>query len=70
MTFFFVVRTDVGPRDGAQRVFGVYDTEEDAAAFGMQIAAQRPGSFAVVAGEPVLNLVKADVPVTAEPVTT
>lgn len=44
---YFVARTDVGGDSGAQRVFGAFDTEEEAAAFGVQIAAQRPGDFAV-----------------------
>lgn len=65
---YFVARTDVGASSGEQRVFGAFDTEEEAAAFGVQIAAQRPGDYAVFEGCVVLNLVKAASPVQAVPV--
>lgn len=68
MTLYFVVRTDAAEGSGEQRVFGAWDTEQDAAARGMAIAAQRPGDFSIFEGKPVLNLVKQAAPVTAQPV--
>jgi hypothetical protein len=66
---YFVARTDISADSGEQRVFGAFDKEEDAAAFGALIAAQRPGDFAVFEGTAVLKLVKAASPVQAVPVT-
>lgn len=66
---FFVARTDVSAASGEQRVFGAFDTEDDAAAFGAVIAASRPGSYAIYAGSPVLRLEKEEAPVRAVPVT-
>jgi hypothetical protein len=59
---YFIARTDVGAGSGEQRVFGAFDSEEEAAAFGVQIAAQRPGDYAVFEGNAVLNLIKAASP--------
>lgn len=67
-TLYFIARTDIGGDVGQQRVFGVADTEADAAALGAIIAAQRPGEFAVFEGKAVLKLVRQVSPVTAEPV--
>lgn len=66
---YFVARTDVGPDAGTQRVFGAFDTEDDAAAFGAQIAAGQPGQFKVFKGAAVLSFTKPDSPVQAVPVT-
>ncbi len=56
---FFVVRTDVSGDSGSQRVFGAYDSEQDASAFAMQIAATMYGDFAVVGPAPVsVNIVR------------
>lgn len=65
---YFIARTDIGASSGEQRVFGAFDSEEDAAAFGVQISAQRPGDYAVFEGTMVLKLVKAASPVQAIPV--
>lgn len=59
MTLYFVVRTDVTAGSGQQRVFGVYDTEDDAAAFAVQIASSMYGEFAVAGPTPVsINIVR------------
>lgn len=50
---FFVVRTDVSGDSGSQRVFGAYDTEQDAAEFAGRLAQQMLGDFAVVGPAPV-----------------
>lgn len=65
---YFVGRTDVAQGDGEQRVFGAFDTEDDAAAFGVQIASVRPGDFAVFKGEATLKLTKPAAPVAVEPI--
>jgi hypothetical protein len=72
MAFYFVVRTDVTAEEGRQRVFGTYDTEDNAAAFAVQIAATMYGDFAVVGPAPVsINIVREGgiQAVRAEPVT-
>lgn len=59
MTVYFVVRTDMTAESGQQRVFGCYDTEDDAAAFALQIAATMYGEFAVVGPAPIsINIVR------------
>lgn len=65
---YFVARTDVAGDSGEQRVFGAFETEDQAAAFGAVIAAQRPGAFAIFEGVPVLRLERDDAPVRAIPV--
>lgn len=49
---FFVVRTDVKADDGMQRVFGAYDTREQADAFMTQLREHMRGTFAVYEGHP------------------
>ncbi len=66
---YFLARTDVSADSGEQRVFGAFDSEEQAAAFGAMVAATRPGSFSVFEGTPVLRLEKDEAPVRAVPVT-
>jgi hypothetical protein len=65
---YFVARTDVTEDSGEQRVFGAYDSEQNAAAFGAMLAAQRPGNYAIFEGAAVLDLVKTVSPVQAIPV--
>lgn len=56
---FFLVRTDVTADSGSQRVFGGFDTEDAAAAYGVQLAGAMYGDFAVVGPAPVaLRLVR------------
>lgn len=56
---YFVARTDVTAGSGQQRVFGAFDTEDDASEFALQIAATMYGTFAVVGPAPVVvNIVR------------
>lgn len=50
---FFVVRTDVTAQDGLQRVFGAWDTREEAERFMTSLQAHMRGEFAVFEGHPV-----------------
>lgn len=50
---FFVVRTDVTAQDGLQRVFGMWDTREEAERYMVSLAAHMRGDFAVFEGSPV-----------------
>lgn len=57
--FYFVVRTDVGPDSGQQRVFGIRDDEGDASVLALQIASSMYGDFAVVGpARIVVNIVR------------
>lgn len=66
---YFVARTDIGGDMGLQRVFGAWDTEDEAAAQGALIAASQSGQFKVFKGAAVLSFTKPDAPVQAVPVT-
>jgi hypothetical protein len=66
---YFVARTDIGGDTGQQRVFGAWDTEDEAAAQGALIAASQTGQFKVFKGAAVLSFTKPDAPVQAVPVT-
>ena len=50
---FFVVRTDLTADSGAQRVFGAFDLQADAAEFAGRLSGQMLGDFAVMGPAPV-----------------
>ncbi|WP_166295336.1 hypothetical protein [Bradyrhizobium sp. 2S1] len=60
---YFVARTDVTGDEGLQRVFGVFDTEDLAAAAGTEIAASHHGQFKVFRARAVLAFTKPAAPV-------
>jgi hypothetical protein len=43
---------------GEQRVFGVFDTEEEAMNFGRSVISRRPGEFAVFEGTSIAPIPK------------
>lgn len=50
---YFVVRTDAVNGDGKQRVFGCYDTEQEANDFIVQLSDHMKGDFKVFGGKPI-----------------
>lgn len=50
---YFVARTDINGSMGEQRVFGVFDTREEALRFGRSIVGRRQGEFAVFEGNSI-----------------
>lgn len=70
MEFFFVVRTDLSVDSGAQRCFGMFNSESDASELAVRLAGQHIGEFAVVGPAPLaVRIVRSGVqPVVAVPV--